>query len=161
MKPVHRDREGCSLVRAAAVPSLGSMPSRRADVFFYGLFMDQELVRAKGLAPDDPELASVPGFTLRIGQRAALVPDPGSRVHGVVMSLTLAELDRLYSEPSLQAYRPEAVLAHLESGGVTAALCYNLPDPPSPTEQNPDYAANLRNVARKVGLPAEYIASLA
>jgi hypothetical protein len=136
------------------------MPSRRADVFFYGLFMDQDVLRAKGLTPEGVELASVSGFALRIGRRAALVPQASGRVHGVVMALTLAELDRLYSEPSVQAYKPQAVLAHLASGGVIAALCYNLPEPPSPTERNPDYAAKLRLVAQKVGLPAEYLSSV-
>ncbi|MCI0402499.1 MAG: gamma-glutamylcyclotransferase [Acidobacteria bacterium] len=122
--------------------------------------MDEELLRSKGLKPEGAELASVHGFALRIGQRAALVPAPGGRVHGLVFSLTLSELDRLYSEPSVQAYRPQAVLAQLASGGVIAALCYNLPQPPSTTERNPEYAAKLRAVAQKIGLPAEYVASL-
>lgn len=133
---------------------------RRADVFFYGLFMDEDLLRAKGLKPERVERAVVDGLALRIGQRAALVPTPGARVHGVVMSLTLAELDALYSEPSVQAYKPQAVLAHLASGGAIAALCYNLPQPPSPTERNPEYATRLRAVAQKVGLPPDYVASL-
>ena len=133
---------------------------RRADVFFYGLFMDEELLHAKGVKPESAEHAAVDGFALRIGQRAALVPTPGGRVHGLVFSLTLSELDRLYSEPSVQAYRPQAVLAQLASGGVIAALCYNLPHPPSPTERNPEYADKLRALALKVGLPAEYVASL-
>jgi hypothetical protein len=136
------------------------VPSRSADVFFYGLFMDEELLRAKGLRPQRAELAWVDGLALRIGQRAALVPVPGARVHGVVVSLTLAELEKLYSEPSVQAYRPEAVLAELANGGVVAALCYNLSPPPAATERNPKYAAKLRAVAQKVGLPADYIASL-
>lgn len=135
------------------------MPSRRADVFFYGLFMDQDLLRSKGVVPEGAELASVPGFALRIGQRAALVPDRTGRAHGIVMSLTLAELERLYSEPSVQAYQPQAVLAHLASGGIIAALCYNLPDPPASTDRNPEYASKLRAVAQKVGLPGEYVAS--
>ena len=136
------------------------MPSRHADVFFYGLFMDQDLLRAKGLAPQFVELASVPGFALRIGQRAALVPQPSGRVHGVVMSLTLAELEQLYSESSVQAYKPQAVLAHLASGGTIAALCFNLPEAPSPTERNPEYATRLRSLGQKIGLPADYVASL-
>jgi Gamma-glutamyl cyclotransferase, AIG2-like len=136
------------------------MTSRRADVFFYGLFMDQDLLRAKGFEPEGVELASVTGFVLRIGMRAALVPEPSGRVFGSVMSLTLSELEQLYSEPSLQEYRPQAVLAHLEKGGVIAALCYNLLKPPLPNEHNPDYAAKLRVVAQKVGLPADYVASL-
>lgn len=136
------------------------MPSRRTDVFFYGLFMDQELLRAKGVQPRDAEPAVVEGLVLRIGQRAALVPVSGSRVHGLIMSLTLDELERLYSDPSVQAYRPVAVLAHLANGGVVAALCYNLPEPPDPSERNPEYSAKLRAVAEKVGLPPEYVRSL-
>jgi hypothetical protein len=135
-------------------------PLQRAYVFFYGLFMDEELLRFKGLQPEGAEHAAVEGFALRIGQRAALVPTPGGRVHGVVFSLTLNELERLYSEPSVQAYKPQAVLAQLASGGDVAALCYNLPEPPLPTERNPEYASKLRAVARKVGLPSEYVASL-
>lgn len=87
-------------------------------------------------------------------------PTPGGKVYGLVFSLTRSELDRLYSESSFHAYKPQAVLAHLASGGVVAALCYNLPQPPSPTVRNPEYAVKLRAVSQKVGLPAEYIASL-
>lgn len=122
--------------------------------------MDEELLRSKGIEPKGLDLASVPGFTLRIGQRAALVASPGGTVHGLVMSLTLAELDRLYSEPSVQAYKPQAVLAQLTSGGTIAALCYNLPEPPAASERNPEYAAKLRVVAEKVGLPPDYVASI-
>jgi len=136
------------------------MKSRNADVFFYGLFMDEELLRGKGLNPQRPELASVDGLALRIGQRAALVPSPAGRVHGLVVSLTLDELDRLYSEPSVQEYSPQAVLAKLGAGGVVAALCYNLPRAPSPAERNAEYASKLRAVAQKVGLPPDYVASL-
>ena len=111
---------------------------RRAEVFFYGLFMDPELLRAKGLAPEGAEVASVPGMALRIGRRAALVAEPSARAYGVLMSLTLDELDRLYADPSVRSYRPEAVLVHLDGGGVVAALCYNLPEPPSPDERDPE-----------------------
>lgn len=136
------------------------MSARRADVFFYGLFMYADLLRSMGVDPQGMELAAVDGFSLRVGDRASLVPSDGGRVHGVVMSLTLDELDRLYSEPDLQAYTPQAVLTQLTSGGVIAALCYNLPVAPSPGERNPEYAMRLRAVARHVGLPEDYIASI-
>ncbi len=77
-----------------------------------------------------------------------------------MFSLTLPELDRLYSEPSVQAYKPQAVLTQLAGGGLIAALCYNLEQPPLPSERNPEYAAKLRALAQKIGLPAEYVASL-
>jgi len=136
------------------------MQPRQVDVFFYGLFMDQELLRSKGLEPQNSEIASVSGLALRIGQRAALVPDERGKVYGIVMSLTLDEVEHLYSDPTVQAYRPQAVLARLASGGQVAALCYNLREPPLPSERNPDYAAKLRVVAEKVGLPGEYVEQL-
>src|SRR5713226_4239945 len=107
------------------------MAVRRLDVFFYGLFMDKDLLQAKGVQPAFIRSASVEGFVLRIGERASHVPDESGRVHGVVASLSHDELEKLYSEPSV---RPEAVLAHLANGGVIAALCFNLPQPPSPAE---------------------------
>jgi hypothetical protein len=136
------------------------MDSRRIDVFFYGLFMDQQLLEGKGIRPLDVRLAAVSGFMLRIGARAALVPAPDAEVHGVLMKLSHAELDRLYAEPSVQAYRPEPVLAVDRNGAAVAALCYNLPEPPAPDEQNVEYAAKLRALAERIGLPSSYVGSV-
>ena len=46
------------------------MTSRRITVFFYGLFMDEELLKAKGVQPTSLRQGCVRGFALRIGQRA-------------------------------------------------------------------------------------------
>jgi hypothetical protein len=136
------------------------MATRRIDVFFYGLFMDQQLLESKGIQPVEVRVAAVSGFRLRIGARAALVPVPGAEVHGVLMKLSHAELDKLYSESSVQAYRPEPVLAVDRNGARFAALCYNLPDPPAPDEGNPEYAAKLRALAKRIGLPSDYVTSI-
>jgi hypothetical protein len=136
------------------------MLQRRADVFFYGLFMDEELLRGKGLRPQGVEVGSIAGMSLRIGQRAALVPDPAGQVYGVIMSLTMDELERLYSEPGVRAYCPQPVLVQPASGGLIGALCYNLSKPPPPGARNSEYARKLRVVARKAGLPEEYVAGL-
>jgi AIG2-like family len=140
--------------------TIGAGDLRRVDVFFYGMFMDADILRGAGLSPASPEIAVLEGYELRIGNRAALVPKETTRVFGVVMSLTLREVAQLYAEESLTAYRPEPVLVALTSGQKTAALCYNLADPPSPGIGNREYAAKLREVARKVGLPPDYVASL-
>jgi len=42
--------------------------------FFYGPFMDEELLRGKGFEPKGGEIAAIDGLAFRIGQRAALVP---------------------------------------------------------------------------------------
>jgi hypothetical protein len=116
---------------------------RKINVFFYGLFMDEDLLQTKGITNPNFRVASVPGFQLRIGNRATLVPAPGGRVFGLLASLSHSELEQLFSEPSVQAYRPEAVLAYSSNGETLAALCYNLAEPPSADERNPDYASKL------------------
>lgn len=136
------------------------MAERRIDVFFYGLFMDEQLLVGKGVRPADIRPAAVPGFALRIGARAALVPTPRGQVHGLLMKLTHEEIERLYSETSVQAYRPEPVLAIVPGGDPVAALCYNLPEAPSTTERNPEYVAKLRSLAQRVGLPDNYVGSI-
>jgi hypothetical protein len=84
---------------------------RRIDVFFYGLFMDESLLRAKGIEPQQRRLATLKNFRLVIGARATLVPCPGETVHGVIFSLTHAEIDSLYADASVSVYRPEAIIA--------------------------------------------------
>lgn len=133
---------------------------RKIDVFFYGLFMDEDLLRSRGVTPTNLRPGSVSGFQLRIGNRATLVPAQSDRVFGLVASLSHADLERLYSEPSVSAYRPEAVLAALSTGEVLAALCFNLPEPPSAGERNVDYASKLRSLAERLNFPADYVASI-
>ena len=136
------------------------MESRAIDVFFYGLFMDAEILRTKGLHPTDGRQARVSEMALRIGRRATLVPDPARSVHGFVFGLSHAEVERLYAEPSVSAYRPEAVIAQLADRSCVPALCFNLPPSSEIDEANPEYAEKLRMVAGRLGLPADYVASI-
>ena len=133
------------------------------DVFFYGLFMDAAVLEAKGVRGTGSRPGIVREWALRIGQRATLVPAPGEVVHGVVMAMPLPELDRLYAEASVQMYRPVAVLVETAAAGAApvAALAYVLPEPPAPEERNPEYAARLRAVAERLGLPSHYTRSIA
>ena len=136
------------------------MESRAINVFFYGLFMDAEALRANGLHPHNTRQACVPGMALRIGRRATLVPDPARCVYGFVIGLSHKEVDRLYAEPSVAEYRPEAVIAQLADRPCIPALCFNLPPLDETVEANPEYAEKLRAVAGRLGLPAHYTASI-
>ena len=136
------------------------MSERRIDAFFYGLFMDGDLLRKAGVEPTNPRRAYVDGFALRIGQRATLVPSAGSRAYGMLFALTHAELDRLYATPGLEQYHPEAVLAQPLVGTPLPALCYNLREAPQPHERNSDYAAQLQQVLRVLDFPSAYVASV-
>jgi hypothetical protein len=136
------------------------MESRRIGVFFYGLFMDPELLRGKGLLPENARRACVRGRRLRIGDRAALELHPDGVVYGMLIELTHADIERLYADPGVAPYRPEAVLAEPDGGEPLAALCYNLPSAPSAEQSNPEYARKLREVANRLGLPTDYVSSI-
>ncbi len=136
------------------------MSDRRIDAFFYGLFMDIDILRESNVTPVNPRRAYVDDFVLRIGQRATLLPSAGGRAYGMVIALTHPELERLYAAPGLDHYRPEAVLARPLEGRPAPALCYNLCEAPRPEERNPEYAARLQRVLRKLEFPAEYVASV-
>ena len=136
------------------------MSDRRIDAFFYGLFMEADLLRKAGVEPTNPRRAYVDGFALRIGQRATLVPSAGGRAYGMLFALTHAELDRLYAAPGLEQYHPEAVLAQPMAGAPLPALCYNLREAPQPHERNSEYAAKLQQVLIALDFPSAYVASV-
>ena len=132
----------------------------RVEVFFYGLFMDEALLRGKGLNPENRRAAYVEDFRLVIGERATLVRREGARAHGFVYTLTRGEVEALYSEESVSAYRPEVLTAHFEDGSDGRAVCFNLPSPPSGEGRNMPYASKLRGLAERLGLPADYVSSM-
>ena len=136
------------------------MTGRAIDAFFYGLFMDEGVLREKQVTPRTPRRGYVDGFALRIGERATLVSSVGSRAYGMVFSLTHRELSHLYSGPGLEHYRPEAVVVKTLDGESVPALCYTLLEAPLPHERNPEYAAKLQGVLRRLEFPHDYVASV-
>lgn len=136
------------------------MGKRRVDGFFYGLFMDGDVLKNQSVTAVNPRKAYVDDFELCIGRRSTLVPSQGERSYGVVYALTHEDLERLYSPPDLQGYSPEAVLATTLEGESLPALCYNLPEKPGHDEANPQYAEELRAVLGRLGFPSGYIESI-
>lgn len=136
------------------------MPLRHVTGFFYGLFMDKAVLEEAGVATRNPQMAYVEDYGLRVGQRATLVPEAGTKAYGMLYDLTHEELGKLYGAPGLEYYRPEAVEAHLLEGGSRPALCYNLLDAPAPGEANAAYAKRLSEALERLGFPADYVASI-
>src|SRR5215470_18575805 len=133
------------------------MAGRRIDVFFYGLFMDAQLLRSKGASPQNIRQAGALGYELRMGKRATLWREPRACAYGLVMELTHEEVEKLYSEDSVRAYRPEAILVQLDDGSRIPALTFNLVEYPHANERNLEYAAQLRELARRLELPTDYV----
>ncbi len=137
------------------------MSERLINTFFYGLFMDEEVLRSAKVEPREPRRAVVPGYRLLIGNRATLSPAFGAQCFGVLFNMTPEELRALYSAPGLERYRPQSVLAMLENGSFQPATTYNLAMDPLPNERNPEYAGKLRTVLARLEFPRSYIESVA
>ncbi len=136
------------------------MTDRHIDGFFYGLFMDSDILSENQIVPERPRRAYVDDYALCIGQKATLVPRDGARAYGMIFALSYAELAKLYAAPGLEQYQPEAVIAHVMRGQAIPALCYNLCQAPGPDEANAEYATRLRAALGKLEFPADYIASV-
>lgn len=134
--------------------------NRRIDVFFYGLFMDSDVLDAHGVQGANPRKAYVENFALTIGHRATLLADPNAVAYGIVYSVTHVEIDKLYTSAGLESYKPEAVIANVLNQREVPALCFNLITPPSPEEVNTKYADKLKTVLVRNGFPEAYISSV-
>ena len=124
--------------------------------FFYGLFMDEALLKSKGFNPSCVEIACIEGFGLRIGERASLVKSESERAYGLVMSMSHEDLKALYSDESVSDYVPENLTVTTSNKKTILVSTYNLPVEKL-TGQNREYACSLAILAKNVGLPSEYI----
>lgn len=126
------------------------------NVFFYGLFMDENLLVGKGIKPSAMSPGYVDDYRLHIGARATLVRNPGARAYGVMMNITQREATELYAEQSVAEYVPEPVVVELMDGTRAEASCYNLPAD-KVTGTNREYANSLLSVATRLGFPEPYL----
>ena len=126
------------------------------NVFFYGLFMDGELLGSKGIVPRNPRPGYVDGFELRIGERATLVRRAGRRAYGVVMDVASDDVGTLYAEASVADYSPEPVIVETKDGNRVDACCYNLP-PDRVSGANRQYAQRLLAIADELAFPDSYL----
>ena len=127
------------------------------QVFFYGLFMDESILRKNGLQPSDPRIGYLDHYVLKIGNRASLLPKENERSWGVVMDVDQKAIQELYAEPSVADYVPEEVSITLNNGEVVPASCYNLPLELMTGKPNREYATALYELGKKLGLPDDYL----
>src|SRR5262249_3593682 len=98
--------------------------------FFYGSYMNFDVLREVNLAPAQHEVAQLDGFDIRMARRANLVRSDQSWVWGVPAPAAQAEPARLYAhayDVLGETYLPEAVLARTRDGTSRPALCYICP----------------------------------
>ncbi len=137
------------------------MAEPRVWVFFYGSFINPDVLRGAGLVPDRVEVARLGGFDIVIRPLANLVRSDQHSVYGILVTATHAELGRLYDYARDKlggSYLPEAVLAETNGTG-RPALCYIAPERGPGTASN-DYIDRIVVPARRHGFPAWYLARL-
>ena len=126
------------------------------EVFFYGLFMDGNILRKNGIRPSNPRKGHLDDYALKIGNRASLIPCKNERSYGIVMSIDKDAVHNLYAEASVADYIPEEVNIVTNTNESIAAICYNLPAE-SLTGANELYAISLYQLAKKEGFPEDYL----
>lgn len=126
------------------------------EVFFYGLFMDIHVLAKNGINPSNLRMGYLKDYALRIGDRASLIPHPGEKSFGLVMTVNDEEIDKLYEVESVADYIPEKVNIIMEKNKSVTATCYNLPAS-SLTGTNESYALSLFKLAIKLGFPDDYL----
>ena len=138
------------------------MTEPRVWTFFYGSFINLEVLAAQGLVPERHEVARLAGFDIEIRPLANLVRSERHLVYGILATATHGQLGRLYDyarDGLGGTYLPEAVLAETLDGTLRPALCYIAPTT-KPAPATGDYLDRIVGPARDFGFPAWYIERL-
>ncbi|MFZ5747153.1 MAG: gamma-glutamylcyclotransferase family protein [Pseudomonadota bacterium] len=129
-------------------------------VFFYGSYINLDVLKEVDLIPAHWETAVLSGFDLVIAPRANLQRSSGQAAFGVLATATHAELDRLYVDHAKgvlgEIYLPEAVLTSDMSGNLRPALTYIAPSM-EPRSAERDYVERIAQPAELYGFPDWYV----
>jgi hypothetical protein len=139
------------------------MTEPKVWTFFYGSFINLEVLREVGLVPDAVEVAKLTGFDIRIQPLANLVRADERCVYGITATATHRELSRLYAyaESALGGtYLPEAVLVETLDRRFRPALCYIAPAM-EPRTADREYVDRIIEPAKEYGFPDWYLEHLA
>jgi hypothetical protein len=128
------------------------MPS----VFFYGSFINREVLERAEFVPAEVEAGCLWGFDIRIEPTATIVPADGCCVYGIICQASHAELSRLYDQEWLGAYRPEAVTVATREGRLVPALTYIAPRHKLAPASD-DYLDRIIGPARDLQFPGWYL----
>jgi hypothetical protein len=138
------------------------MNDPKVAVFFYGSYMNAEVLKEARLSPERFEPTMLDRFEIVIRPLANLHRSDRGRVYGVLTFATHAELERLYAharEVLGGDYVPFPVVVTVRSGELVPALCYLAPRLDSKPASN-DYVSRIVEPARQHGFPDSYIRHL-
>lgn len=132
------------------------MKDAKVSVFFYGSFINRQVLAEGGLVLEKAEVARLWGFDIRFQPLANLVRSDRSCVYGILCAATHAELGRLYGQSWVGTYLPEAVVVETDGGRLLPALCYIAPER-EPAPAGGDYIDRITGPAREYSFPSWYV----
>jgi hypothetical protein len=139
------------------------VPAPSVTTFFYGSYMNLDVLREVDLVPASVQVARLDGYDIRIEPLANLVVSDRACVFGILADATHEELARLYAHAEHVlggVYLPRAVLTRRADDAFVPALCYIAPDLP-PGRADPAYVERILKPARDLDFPAWYVERLA
>ena len=132
---------------------------KMVTAFFYGLFLDPEILVKLGYTPNNVQIAKLNNYQLIIGERANLIRSDSNHVWGNLIDLSQNDINALYSEKSVADYKKQTVscIAQRDNKTVTADV-YILPEgyAMKPAE-NSDYTKKLYSICQKYNFPDDYL----
>lgn len=136
---------------------------KKVWVFFYGSYINRDVLNELGVSLDFFDVAKLTGFDVLIQPHANLVPSFEHSVFGILTSASHSELERLYKDHAEavldEIYLPEAVMVQLLDGSFQSALCYIAPKM-KPKLPEHEYIDRIVNPAREYEFPKSYIKHL-
>lgn len=139
------------------------MPDQHVWVFFYGLYMDFDILRERGLRVQLWEVAKLDGYEFRIGSWGYLKQSDSQCVYGVAVYAAQREVSDLYSSATNTLpleYLPEPVLVESADGLLRKALCYIATNEPDASTVNLDYVNGMVKLAQHFQFPDWYVKRL-
>ncbi len=138
------------------------MSDKLVRTFFYGSYINSEVLKQLNFTAIEPETAKLYGYDIVIKPIANLIKSDGGCVYGILASSTHSELNRLYSltkEIFGVEYLPEPVLVETINGKFVPALCYICPEIKEVQATN-EYVDKIFHPAKKSGFPQWYLNKL-
>jgi hypothetical protein len=128
-------------------------------VFFYGSYINFDVLKEVDLVPPRWEVARIMGFDIEIAPRANLIRTDQHVAYGIIAQATHSQLARLYSHAKDvlgEVYLPEAVNVQTVDGKWIPAMTYLCPEM-EPRQADEEYVERIAAPALKFGFPSWYI----
>ena len=133
--------------------------NENVEAFFYGLYMDIDLLKSLGFRPGETRKAVLESYALDLFGSAKVVPMEGSYVWGNIINLPREDLTAMYSFESTKEYVPETLQVKDSKGNYKQVSCYNLAKSDSESF-NKEYHGKLLKIIERLEFPEEYIQNM-